>query len=55
MSGLKKTQATAIVKTERVRPTTMAKMTAAMATIEERSQPTNGIMFKMLMTGAKRR
>ena len=55
ISGLKKTQAVAIVNTERVRPTTTAKMKVAIAANEEISQPTNGIILKMLMTGAKRR
>ena len=51
INGLKNTQAIAIVKTERVRPTTKAKIIAATATIPERSQPTNGIIPKMLMIG----
>ena len=55
ISGLKKTQALAIVNTERVRPTTTAKIRVAIAATEEISQPTKGIMLKMLMTGAKRR
>ena len=55
ITGLKKTQAIAIVSNETVRPTTTAKMIAAMATIEESSQPTSGIQFKRLIIGEKRK
>lgn len=53
ISGLKNSQAIAIVRMERVSPTTIAKMTAATATSPERSHPTSGIMSRSLMIGEK--
>ena len=55
ITGLKKTQAIAIVSNDIVSPTTTANMTAATATIEERSQPTSGIQFKRAIIGEKRK
>ena len=53
--GLKTNHAMAIVSKDKVSPTTTAKITAAMATIPERSHPTNGMISKRLMIGEKRK
>ena len=53
--GLKNTQATAIVATERVRPDNDAKRKAASPTTDDSKEPTSGIQAISAIIGANSR
>ena len=55
MKGLWKTQATAIVAKEMVKPITNANSNAANAANWDRNMPTSGITLSISITGAKSR
>lgn len=54
MSGLKNTQAIAIIRQDKVPPTIKAKRAAANEAIPPRSQPTRGIQLRRAITGANK-
>lgn len=53
--GLKKTQAIAIVRQERVKPTRMANMNAANDATDPKSEPTRGIHVNIAIIGENKR